>query len=930
MKTVMENFWRAVTGTGVHGEWLAIKSAVILALALVVMRLWRRGSASARHWVWAAVFGCLLCLPALERLAPTWHAPAWVTVAGLTLNEPQAISATAPAPTGADTMAATPASGDMAKVTGVKAAQASTVQKAAVLRAMPWGRVAIVVWLAGVFFFGSYWLMGQARLWWVSRQWKAWKNPAAVAILEELRAEYGIGRPVKLLVAEAVLTPVTWGGLRPVVAVAESAEQWPEERLRVVLRHELAHVKRWDWPVQELSRVVCGVYWFNPLVWLAARRMRAEREAACDDLVLNAGAAPTEYAGHLVEIARQFALRSQLGGVVAMARASGLEQRVTAILDGQRNRRPMAALRMALMAVAVLGSGVMIGSYGQGTDVVETGNPSNWSGVSAGVASHLKEFVAAKAAQAAELERADEKERLASNQPSQHNLKQPDLQPFFAAAVNGDWATVTNTFAELRAGIDGGNPPTNRIYYHGKYMAPVLETYGAVEAFSANAGTAKYAEIFGNEILRSMPSGSIYFGGTDAGRFTVTAMSASQIKGEPIFTLTQNALADGTYDDYLKTMYGSQIRLLSPEDDLKAFQDYMTDVKVRHDRHELKPGEGYQEDGSGRAQISGVVAVMQINGLLVKDIFDWNTNRDFYVEQSYPLDWMYPHFEPHGLIFKLDREPVVTISEAMVKENNDYWAAIVAGMIGDWLNEQTPVASVVEFGRTVFDEHDLGDFKGDPDFVQSKYASKSFAKLRESQAGWYVWRMNHTDDEVEKDRMARAADLAFRQALALYPHSSETVENYTNFLMSVDRAADAALVAQLKPVALQMRLVDDTPSVGNEMLTLKSYSPAGGATREDFYVSRRVLLDQTDVASASAEEGPQGGWQIDLTFTEAGKKKFAEVTQANANHQLAILLNGTVWSAPYIRTPITEGKAQITGSFSEAEAKELADKLNWK
>ena len=119
-------------------------------------------------------------------------------------------------------------------------------------------------------------------------------------------------------------------------------------------------------------------------------------------------------------------------------------------------------------------------------------------------------------------------------------------------------------------------------------------------------------------------------------------------------------------------MYGEKIYVPTADDSQKCFQDYTEDVTRRQQNHQLKPGEDVKVT-DGRVQVSGQVAVMEINGLLAKVVFDKKTNREFFVEESYPLDWMYPHLEPHGLIMKINRHPLPELSDEIIHNDSDYW-----------------------------------------------------------------------------------------------------------------------------------------------------------------------------------------------------------------------------------------------------------------
>jgi hypothetical protein len=597
------------------------------------------------------------------------------------------------------------------------------------------------------------------------REWTDWVN--------RLRAELGLRRQIVLLQSTANVMPVTWGWWRPVILLPADAGQWSAERRRVVLLHELAHVKRCDCLTQAVARLACSFYWFNPLVWLAARRMSVERERACDDLVLNRGYKPSEYAAQLLEIARSFTRVPQTVAI-AMARSSSLETRITALMDPSRSRRALPGL--VVLGCCFAGIGLVAAIAAQKAENMPAnmqarpGRP--WFD------QRLCSFFSAKAAQARQLAAGE--------------VVAPEVWPYFDAGIKGDWSTTTNLWVAMRRRAHQYEGSTADATLD-KVWSPILETELAWEQF-AN-WTQQYVLAYGNDIIQSIPPGGIYFGGTDPGRGVITAMSEDHAQADPFFTLTQNALADGTYLDYLRAMYGSRIDTPTADDSQNCFQEYTRDAERRLKENKLKPGEdvSYQ---NGKIAVKGQVAVMSINGLLTKVIFDRNPDREFYVEESFPLDWMYPHLSPNGLIMQINREPLPDLSEGIVRQDHQYWSQQLRRMLGDWLDNNTPVSQVTAFAQKVYLQHDLDAFTGDPQFVQDSWAQKAYSKLRSSIAGVYAWRMANAQTPEEKQRMAQEADFAFRQAFALCPSSPEALFRYANLLVESKRNEDARLLAE--------------------------------------------------------------------------------------------------------------------------------------
>jgi beta-lactamase regulating signal transducer with metallopeptidase domain len=330
-------------------EWLpflaqlAAKATLVLVVTAIAAALLWRASAAVRHMVWCAGVAGVLALPLFAALLPAWElrvlpastdAPAFAPA----VSAPHVALDEAPAadPSGAEPPLAAPTP------------RFGWVPRAAVAVAAG-GVVAGLVWLAL-----GFW--GVARL---GRRAQVVRDPEWLRTVHDAAERLGLRRPVLLLRARGAMMPATGGLLWPTVVVPADADAWPLDRRHAVLAHELAHVKRFDTLTQALAQVACVLFWWHPAVWYAAKRLRVERERACDDLVLRAGTRASDYASHLLEIARTHrGPRLVQAALVSMARPSQLESRLLWVLDGARARgvpTPRATLLTAAAALLVVG-----------------------------------------------------------------------------------------------------------------------------------------------------------------------------------------------------------------------------------------------------------------------------------------------------------------------------------------------------------------------------------------------------------------------------------------------------------------------------------------------------------------------------------------------------------------------------------------------
>ena len=145
-----------------------------------------------------------------------------------------------------------------------------------------------VIWLAGALFLMCGIIIGNLRLWNTVRRLPPVTDQALLELFEECRQSMRVRTMVGLIVTDRVKSPILFGFVRPrVLLPADLARELPFERLRYILLHELAHLKRGDILTGWILALLQSLHWFNPLVWWAFGRMRADRELACDEQVLS-------------------------------------------------------------------------------------------------------------------------------------------------------------------------------------------------------------------------------------------------------------------------------------------------------------------------------------------------------------------------------------------------------------------------------------------------------------------------------------------------------------------------------------------------------------------------------------------------------------------------------------------------------------------
>src|SRR5215471_2199676 len=331
---------------------ISIKAILVLTVASGLSFALKHASAAARHFVWTVAIAGVLALPVLSLSLPVWRiavlsSPNPIQNSGATNpNTTVPISVTASSSTA--TLTGSPLNERVSVAT--EPAGGSNLESSYASAAITW---VLLLWLAVSLFIIGRLLIGTINIWWIAHRADKVIDTRWLSAANDIAWQIGLMRPVQLLKTRRLSMPVTCGLMNAAILLPADADEWPMERRQVVLIHELAHVKRRDCLTQLFAQIACSVYWFNPLVWLASRQLRIERERACDDQVIHIGTKASDYAGHLLEMARTFrSTKCSSLAAVAIARRSELEGRLLAILDPDLKRRELR--RSAAASVGAL------------------------------------------------------------------------------------------------------------------------------------------------------------------------------------------------------------------------------------------------------------------------------------------------------------------------------------------------------------------------------------------------------------------------------------------------------------------------------------------------------------------------------------------------------------------------------------------------
>lgn len=336
-----------------------------------------------------------------------------------------------------------------------------------------------------------------------------------------------------------------------------------------------------------------------------------------------------------------------------------------------------------------------------------------------------------------------------------HQVQIPaEVEQFFASVESGDWQAISAAFKKINGG-DSSASQADRPRGVAPLWPAIIDTYGMAE--QVHLWPAQQLLDYGNAILDALKPGMVYVGGTDNGRWIPELLNETS-DGEHHIVITQNGLADSTYQEYVGLQYDGQMNTLSADENKQAFDAYAADARKRleHDQQfpnepkQILPGEDVRVV-DGKVEVGGVTAVMAINERLLRTLMQDNPGLSFALQESYPLKGTYAQAVPLGPLMELGvSNPQSPFTADQSAQSLDYW------------------------------KNTAGQILADPQAASSDSALKSYSHDTVAAANLMVAHGFNAD-----------AEQAYRLAAQLWPGNPESVSGLADVLQGSGRADQA-------------------------------------------------------------------------------------------------------------------------------------------
>ncbi|MBU4494312.1 MAG: hypothetical protein KJ874_03320 [Acidobacteria bacterium] len=214
-------------------------------------------------------------------------------------------------------------------------------------------RVLPYIWLSGAVVIGLYLFLSNFLLWRIVKRERPLLDQKTLELFEECKERMGVQTLVGLIPSTRIKSPALFGFIRPrLLLPMEMLEEASQEEMRYIFLHELAHLKRHDIYLGWLTSLLQILHWFNPLVWFAFYRMRADRELSCDALVLSRTGKEKsqDYGQAIVGLLRRFSHSRPLPVLAGiLENKSQLKRRITMISQFKKNSYQWSPLAVFLI-----------------------------------------------------------------------------------------------------------------------------------------------------------------------------------------------------------------------------------------------------------------------------------------------------------------------------------------------------------------------------------------------------------------------------------------------------------------------------------------------------------------------------------------------------------------------------------------------------